>query len=54
MGGRGEGRHDPDGTTDLATMVARANDDFGQAEPVRFATNAFAFWATRIPSSPVK
>lgn len=34
--------YDPDGTTDLATMVARANDDFGQAEPARFAANAFA------------
>lgn len=34
--------YDPDGTADLATMVARANDDFGQAEPARFAANAFA------------
>jgi para-nitrobenzyl esterase len=34
--------YDPDGTTDLATMVARANDDFGQAEPARFAADAFA------------
>jgi para-nitrobenzyl esterase len=34
--------YDPDGTTDLATMVTRANDDFGQAEPARFAANAFA------------
>ena len=34
--------YDPDGTTDLAAMVARANDDFGQAEPARFAANAFA------------
>jgi para-nitrobenzyl esterase len=25
--------YDPDGSTDLATMVSRANDDFGQAEP---------------------
>jgi para-nitrobenzyl esterase len=33
---------DPDGSTDLATLVARANDDFGQAEPARFAANAFA------------
>jgi len=24
--------YDPDGTTDLATLVSRANDDFGQAE----------------------
>lgn len=34
--------YDPDGTTELATIVARANDDFGQAEPARFAANAFA------------
>lgn len=34
--------YDPDGTTDLATMVSRANDDFGQGEPARFAANAFA------------
>jgi para-nitrobenzyl esterase len=34
--------YDPDGTTDLPTMVSRANDDFGQAEPARFAANAFA------------
>ena len=34
--------YDPDGTADLATMVSRANDDFGQAEPARFAANAFA------------
>jgi carboxylesterase type B len=34
--------YDPDGSTDLATMVSRANDDFGQAEPARFAANAFA------------
>jgi len=34
--------YDPDGSTDLATMIARANDDFGQAEPARFAVNAFA------------
>jgi len=34
--------YDPDGTTDLATMVTRANDDFGQAEPARFAAGAFA------------
>jgi len=34
--------YDPDGSTDLATLVARANDDFGQAEPARFAANAFA------------
>ena len=34
--------YDPDGSTDLATMVSRANDDFGQAEPARFAASAFA------------
>lgn len=34
--------YDPDGSADLATLVARANDDFGQAEPARFAANAFA------------
>jgi para-nitrobenzyl esterase len=34
--------YDPDGTTELPVLVARANDDFGQAEPARFAANAFA------------
>jgi len=34
--------YDPDGSTDLATLVSRANDDFGQSEPARFAANAFA------------
>jgi para-nitrobenzyl esterase len=34
--------YDPDGTADIATMVSRPNDDFGQAEPARFAANAFA------------
>ena len=34
--------YDPDGTADLAAMVTRANDDFGQAEPARFAATAFA------------
>ena len=34
--------YDPDGTTELATMVSRANDDFSQAEPARFAASAFA------------
>ena len=34
--------YDPDGSTELATMVARANNDFGQAEPARFAASAFA------------
>jgi para-nitrobenzyl esterase len=33
--------YDPDGTTELATLVSRANDDFGQAEPARFSANAF-------------
>jgi para-nitrobenzyl esterase len=33
--------YDPDGSTDLATLISRANDDFGQAEPARFAANAF-------------
>ena len=34
--------YDPDGSTDLATLISRANDDFGQAEAARFAVNAFA------------
>ncbi len=34
--------YDPDGATDLATLISRANDDFGQAEPARFAASAFA------------
>jgi para-nitrobenzyl esterase len=34
--------YDPDGATDLATLVSRANNDFGQAEPARFAADAFA------------
>ena len=34
--------YDPDGTTELATLVQRANDDFGQAEPARFAADSFA------------
>ena len=34
--------YDPDGTTELAALIARANDDFGQAEPARFAASAFA------------
>jgi para-nitrobenzyl esterase len=34
--------YDPDGSTDLATLVARANDDFGQAEPARFAASVYA------------
>jgi para-nitrobenzyl esterase len=34
--------YDPDGSGELAALVAKANDDFGQAEPARFAANAFA------------
>jgi para-nitrobenzyl esterase len=34
--------YDPEGSADLAAMIARANDDFGQAEPARFAAHAFA------------
>jgi para-nitrobenzyl esterase len=34
--------YDPDGSADLATLVSRANDDFGQAEPARFAASSFA------------
>ncbi len=34
--------YDPDGKTPLATLLAEANDDFGQAEPARFAARAFA------------
>jgi para-nitrobenzyl esterase len=34
--------YDPDGSTDLATLISRANDDFCQAEPARFAASAFA------------
>jgi len=34
--------YDPDGTADLATLIRLANDDFGQAEPARFAASAFA------------
>jgi len=34
--------YDPDGSTDLPTLVSRANNDFGQAEPARFAADAFA------------
>ena len=34
--------YDPDGSADVAALVSRANDDFGQAEPARFAANAFA------------
>lgn len=34
--------YDPDGSTDLPVLISRANDDFGQAEPARFAADAFA------------
>lgn len=34
--------YDPDRKTALATLLAEANDDFGQAEPARFAARAFA------------
>lgn len=34
--------YDPDGSKDVATLVAEANDDFGQAEAARFAASAFA------------
>ena len=41
-GAQAKGAYDPEGTADLPAMIARANDDFGQAEPARFAANAFA------------
>lgn len=34
--------YDPDGSKDLATLIAEANNDFGQAEPARFAAASFA------------
>jgi para-nitrobenzyl esterase len=34
--------YDPNGTTDLPTLLAMANNDFGQAEEARFAASAFA------------
>jgi para-nitrobenzyl esterase len=34
--------YDPDGSADLPALISRANDDFGQAEPARFAADAFA------------
>jgi para-nitrobenzyl esterase len=34
--------YDPSGTAELSTLIRDANDDFGQAEPARFAANAFA------------
>jgi para-nitrobenzyl esterase len=39
---RAKAAYDPDGASDPATLVTKANDDFGQAEPARFAANAFA------------
>lgn len=33
--------YDPDGKTPLATLLSEANNDFGQAEPARFAARAF-------------
>jgi para-nitrobenzyl esterase len=39
---RAKAAYDPDGTADLSALVARANDDFGQAEPARFAATSFA------------
>jgi para-nitrobenzyl esterase len=40
--GQAKAAYDPDGKTDLATLISKANDDFGQAEPARFAATAFA------------
>lgn len=40
--GQAKAAYDPDGTADLATLIRLANDDFGQAEPARFAASAFA------------
>jgi len=40
--GQAKAAYDPDGSADVATLVAEANDDFGQAEPARFAASAFA------------
>jgi para-nitrobenzyl esterase len=34
--------YDPDGSASLATLVSRANNDFGQAEAARFAASSFA------------
>jgi para-nitrobenzyl esterase len=34
--------YDPDGSKTLTTLVSEANDDFGQAEPARFAASEFA------------
>jgi para-nitrobenzyl esterase len=40
--GQAKAAYDPDGSADVATLIAEANDDFGQAEPARFAASAFA------------
>ncbi|HEX3117673.1 MAG TPA: carboxylesterase family protein [Candidatus Acidoferrum sp.] len=40
--GQAKAAYDPDGSKDVATLVAEANDDFGQAEAARFAASAFA------------
>lgn len=34
--------YDPNGDVEFATLLARAEDDFGQSEGARFAANAFA------------
>ena len=34
--------YDPNGSADLATLVSEANNDFGQAEPARFAASSYA------------
>ena len=34
--------YDPDGTKELPMVLAEANNDFGQAEPARFAARTFA------------
>ncbi len=34
--------YDPDGKAEFATLLAQAEDDYGQAEPARFTANAFA------------
>ena len=34
--------YDPDGKTELSVMLSEANNDFGQAEPARFAARSFA------------
>ena len=41
-GAQARAAYDPDGSKDVATLVAEANNDFGQAEPARFAARSFA------------